>query len=58
MADVQTKTVSWRSIILDADPEFYSEKEIEYEFSNGRKFTCAKKEESTDPPPTIPSTVE
>lgn len=38
-----TKSVerTWKSIVLEADPEFEAskKKQVEYEFSNGRKFS-------------------
>jgi hypothetical protein len=38
MAEVRTVEISWLSVILKADPDFYAKRKDEklYEFSNGR----------------------
>lgn len=37
---VRTVTFDWRSIVLEAEPEFYANRrnELLYEFSNGREY--------------------
>jgi hypothetical protein len=38
--DVRTREFTWLQALLQADPEFYAkrQKELLYEFSNGRQF--------------------
>ena len=40
MAEVKTVEISYLSVILKADPDFYAKRKREklYEFSNGREF--------------------
>lgn len=39
-AIVQTKEISWRTLILQRDPNYYADQKREkiYEFSNGKVF--------------------
>lgn len=39
-ADVKTREIDWRTLVLKAEPDFYAKrkKELLYEFSNGKQF--------------------